>query len=603
MKIYRKNNKICIENGLSNQGFGGFNSAHSFSDEELKELLNDKRIFDFICYRLAFIKSIDFYINNNLITVYYDDFIDEVKKSNLPLFEKSKIFRIGFLEKENKTKYLNKLLNSRYGKLTGNEILEIYLSDRPIEMCKEKGITFSEFISIISSHPFYLTSRNQSELISHIFMIPKIKADNDELYRRQFYMRFVRNGQEKLPYPLMVDLYTDDREELKRRLESLGFTLEEYANRLETFPELEANWSWARRRFKDYDEMAKGLEDIWRNVATGRTIPKTSHKFKYMENKISDEVKKQFLDELESLMEYNLTDIQKAYYLYRRICQKFSYDDEFYVTHEGRTRRPHGNLSRASEFDFEHNLVVCYDIAFIYAKLCQEIGLHAEMREGGFSQDWNYVGDLKDDHPHVIVWAGNMAIKADPSSTKINNDMAKEKSGERVKEFICANSGPKVIRQFEKELELVDQILATRKKDYEFYDIEEMLKKHTETEEITEEEIEATFIDIIKEINDIPGTMMGKTKAVRGIAHKFTNKYQQEFEVTFVSDSNPLQKDHDYSLAFVISIENGNEYNYYLVKHLGNVEKISREDLMSMVGNKEIKEIDYGREIPGINIR
>ncbi len=73
-------------------------------------------------------------------------------------------------------------------------------------------------------------------------------------------------------------------------------------------------------------------------------------------------------------------DLLKAVYIYIKLCKILSYDEEFYAANQkGEAATFHENVEHISEITPENNAVVCYEFAYIYALMLNEIGIPTEI--------------------------------------------------------------------------------------------------------------------------------------------------------------------------------------------------------------------------------
>lgn len=580
MKIYKLDNKIIIENSKHNL------DEMDLTTKEIKTMLYNKEIYEYLVESLSIFynknEKLNFIINGTELNYYKDDFINRIK--NMSLINLSPIKKRIFLNDispTNMKKQQSKYLSKKYGSLTGYELLEIYISNNPLELCKNKNISFTSFLS-------YLNDNNFLDKIN-VLNIPEVENDPYQTYRKRFYK--VMNSE----FIKIFELYSPNIEEFEENLKKIGLSFNDISNYNPKNIFFE-EYNWINDNLVGFKDFFASLEKIHNDYYKGIFLEPNQNEQEFLHKyEIAPEIDEKFLKELQSLEEYNLSDLQKAYYLYRRICQKFSYDEEVFAIHEGHNDKPHGDFSRASEFDFKNNLVICYDIAFIYAKLCIKAGLKAELRDKHQVQ-WIYYQNFIHDHPHVILWINDYLISADPSAGKINNDMSYEKNGIKVTEFKCINNSDRVKSNFSKELSLVDQIISSKEKDYEYYDLNDILKKHIHINEISNEELEQTFIDILREINKEPGTMMAKMRAFLNLKQRFPVNFRKNITISAVTDFNPIIKDSKVNLSFIVKIKTQNSTNYYLIKNKSDIFKIEEEKLFDLVEKGELVYIDKEKE-------
>ena len=626
MKVYRDENYIIIDNPEhgkmddsghreSRKRYDKKNkSAYTllmpcfFTPEELKAIIETPEIYDLLYKKIIcfhFSDEITFIINGETIDIRCKDLLEDLKspKSHIGFSNRLKVRQLR--KKKNIFKERLLLLNEKYGKLTLKEIYEIYFSNEPVKKCKETGISFDEFLSIIKSRIPFLDNKEFFDMLfkgnengenSNSFNID----DKDYAFRRNFYSYMIHN------YQLLVGLYTSNLNELKQRLAKEEMLFENYINLIGNLKGIYQ--SNGASKFPEFEEIFTKLFELYDKHHENYVFSPTYYGQHLLEEySISPKIIQTFLSELESLKEYNLSDIQKAIYLYRRICQKFSYDDEFFATGQIGSNLPQRDLSKVDEFDFDNNLVVCINIAYIYAKVCQAVGIKVELREKGYqaSNTWIYTPNSPhaNKHPHVLVWADGYEIAADPAIGLVNNDMQYAKLGRGPQNLLYIGFKEDLKYAFEKEKRYVDQIIAAKKRDYEFYDINDMLTRFSSSEGLTEEEIVHTFLSVVEEINKMPGTMMAKLHVIKEFRKRLPFIPGLSIEILGVGDNMPIDKKKSAALAVIITVSYNNSSNYYFVKSGGDTTKISKEELTSMIMSDKVSYLsDEHSMIPGIEV-
>ena len=100
--------------------------------------------------------------------------------------------------------------------------------------------------------------------------------------------------------------------------------------------------------------------------------------------------------------------MEKAMYLYIRLCQTFSYDDVYFLNNNTPTK---GAVSNIAEYDENNNKVVCYEFAYVYSELLRSIGIeHIKERD-------TYNGEFNNSHANIEFLVGEMPIFADSTTT------------------------------------------------------------------------------------------------------------------------------------------------------------------------------------------
>lgn len=168
---------------------------------------------------------------------------------------------------------------------------------------------------------------------------------------------------------------------------------------------------------------------------------------------INANLKKEILDSVPS--EFNL--LEKAIYIYIKLCQILSYDPIYYFNDKTLS---HGEVSNIINYDSTNNKVVCYEFSYILADLLRSIGIEY-IDEKSISND-----KFNNSHANIKFLVDNMAIFADSTTSVEEGDMSNSKFDDQIKGIRCQMYEKGKQEKFRKSKEKVIQYLKEENKSF-----------------------------------------------------------------------------------------------------------------------------------------
>lgn len=303
-------------------------------------------------------------------------------------------------------------------------------------------------------------------------------------------------------------------------------------------------------------------------------------------------------------MPTTLSPLEKAIYIYIKLCKILTYDDEVFATNnredETKLTRQHQDIRRLNKITPDNSKIVCYEFNAIYGKLLEEIGVHHEIYEG-------FLGDYGEGHSNLIFRVGKQLIVADSVESMINGDLSNVKINSEITGLKSINKNQKTKEEFQKTLKKVyDYIIITEKeekgKNIDDY-LEEYRKLKKDNNNLTPEEKIKIIIEIIK------NTKLPDLDQLAFIHYFFKNILSDEdrkiIKPIFIGDNRPTNGNKIMMTNVVIVINNDNSKKYFLYRPNISLEEIELEELQRDFDNKRLEYIFNGKEhiIPGINDR
>ena len=177
----------------------------------------------------------------------------------------------------------------------------------------------------------------------------------------------------------------------------------------------------------------------------------------YQKVEIDEEVKNKIL----SNMPADLTKLEKAIYVYIKMCKIFQYDDEFYAMNQkGPIKEKHQNINYINKLSLDNNKLVCYEFNLIYSKILAELGINfAYEYEGGLEASYGTA------HPYLRFRVDDYLIKADAVKSIFHGDLTKAKLNQIVEGIYSYNLNEKTQLEFDKILRKVSEIVFSEEQE------------------------------------------------------------------------------------------------------------------------------------------
>ena len=161
---------------------------------------------------------------------------------------------------------------------------------------------------------------------------------------------------------------------------------------------------------------------------------------KHLTVRIDEELRHAIL----SSMPNDLTDLEKAIYIYIKMCKVLTYDDEYYALNQkGLASAKHRFVEHVSEINLQDNRVVCYEFNIIYAKLLSELGII-------FKTNYlNMVGEAYGEvHANLEFRVKKFLVMADSVTSIFNGDISSTKTNQPLQGLKCLNKNMKTRQEF-----------------------------------------------------------------------------------------------------------------------------------------------------------
>lgn len=343
------------------------------------------------------------------------------------------------------------------------------------------------------------------------------------------------------------------------------------------------------------------VEDIYANTVHFNRLNQTNDQY-LLETQISDDLRAYVFDG----MPKDYSTLEKAIYIYIKLCKKLTYDPEFYANNQsGMVARKHEDISRLATITTKQTRVVCYEFAQIYAKFLFELGLNYEI-DGGMSYG--------DGHADLKFRIDEFVINADSVTQILGGDLYNAKINSELEGIQCDNVHKPTVSRFEDAYDRVyDYIIRTEQTqesdESKFDEFLDMFDALCEKEQVTMQAKRRIFEKRCKEIQ-LP--TMDKITYVLNLAKSiFAKERNKCFNATIISkkEINGFNISTVPIIIFAFNEEGFKQApidtQYMLMDSNGNLEEISKETISQNFQLGVYKHISAGvkdrHTIPGID--
>lgn len=139
------------------------------------------------------------------------------------------------------------------------------------------------------------------------------------------------------------------------------------------------------------------------------------------------------------------SDLEKAIYIYIKMCKIFSYDDEYFAAgQKGPLAEKHKNVEYINQLSRKNKEVVCYEFNAIFTKFLSELGINFKSHYNSFSGE----ADYGNSHVFVEFRSSKFLVRADAVTAVLNSDLINAKLNQSLCGLECLNQNKETQEEF-----------------------------------------------------------------------------------------------------------------------------------------------------------
>lgn len=300
---------------------------------------------------------------------------------------------------------------------------------------------------------------------------------------------------------------------------------------------------------------------------------------------------------LESIPE-GLDNFQKAIFIYMKMCEILTYDDEFYaVNQQGVVAFKHEKIDHINEITPSNNRVVCYEFNAIYSVFLKQLGFNYRTISRG------YMDDFGGGHAFLTFKSGEYIVKVDSVTGVLNGDIPRVKQKLPLEGIIILNKNKDTKEKFKAELKRMEGLYYKIGKEPTF---EETLKAYEQSSPnitiIPFSEKLAIFFTKLKNNNYAQVDRLGYIQILKKTLFSQL-ELDNNISISYIRNNHPLP-DLEAESIVVIAIDDdtSDETKYYIYNARLGLNEIEKEELQERFDNGHYDYINPKSKpnIPGI---
>lgn len=355
-------------------------------------------------------------------------------------------------------------------------------------------------------------------------------------------------------------------------------------------------------RYRDIGSLQKiDLQAINKHLTTTDT--------KYQNIKIDSSLEHEIISGIPE----NTTDLEKAIYIYIKMCKLLTYDEEYYaVNQKGVATEKHKSTDYISSVTLENNKVVCFEFNLIYSKLLNQLGIH-------FSSNYkNMVGEAYGaGHANLKFRADKFLVSADSVTSILQGDIMQAKLNQPLVGLKCINKNQQTQQEFKQALTKMYQLVAQQEKSLSeskqvehIQTLDELLEEYSHmTNNIQDISLNERLSILVSKVNSTGMIGIDSLSYILQLRKILFTEEQRKnnIGVTIVRNNEPFEegKVAMASAIFTLnsqSFEENPEFNVYYYFNPNHVlVPITKEELQTGFNDGKLEYVEKGDpRIPGI---
>lgn len=311
-------------------------------------------------------------------------------------------------------------------------------------------------------------------------------------------------------------------------------------------------------------------------------------------------------------MPKDASELEKAIYIYIKMCKLLSYDEEYYaVDQRGTATEKHKDINHISSITLKNNKVVCFEFNLIYSKLLNDLGLHFESDYKGMEGESYGFG-----HANLKFRSGKFLIKADSVTSILDGDIMRSKLNQPLVGITCLNKNEQTQQEFNNSLAKMYQLVAEQDESIKKNPIghkqtlEELLEEYKKvTNNIHEISLNEKLSLLIDKVNSTKMTGIDSLSYVLQLRKIFFTEEERKnnIGVTIIRNNKPFEENRIAMASAIFTINNqsfeeNEEPNiYYYFNPNNELIPISKEEVQEKFNNGTFEYITKNDpKIPGI---
>ena len=301
-------------------------------------------------------------------------------------------------------------------------------------------------------------------------------------------------------------------------------------------------------------------------------------------------------------MPKDYSDLEKAVYLYIKMCRTFTYDPYFFASKEvGKSAKVHQDITRLEQLTPSNNMLVCYEFTRIYGKLLNMLNINYEARG---SDIYGAPG-----HSYLRFKIDDIVISADSTKKILGGDLYEAKvhgpiMGLDAHKSIFQPLLDKVIYKVSQEIYKSDE--ANEEKISQFGYWKELYNKLCKENKNSHKlSVDEKFGILVEQMDRLNLPLIDSVTYMRRLCYNLfeLEEIRGDFSFSFVKKA-VKHPESDYELLVVMSFKDkkkpDNKTRYVIYDNEGSFNESTLKDIQKRFKSGEYKYINKDYEIIGL---
>lgn len=328
---------------------------------------------------------------------------------------------------------------------------------------------------------------------------------------------------------------------------------------------------------------------------------------KHKEFEISDNLRDAILGDMPNF----ISDIEKAIYIYIRMCKTLTYDEEYYAAEQkGTPAKKHKDISYVSRVTPQNNKVVCFEFNIIYARFLDELGIKFKTIYKGVVEELYGNG-----HAYLDFRCGKYLVRADSVTSILRGDLAQAKANRQLKGLKSFNRNIDTYKEFntlvDKVYKFIISMESAEKRILYAESFDEIISRYIKkTDNVREVSIEERLSILIDNVNS------SKMVGIDSISYALqleeilfdSSEHKNNIFVTVLRSNNFYNGEKIAVPCIIFTLNSSGHLSkngknmYYYFRPNNDLRLIDKEELQRKFDNQELEYIGLNSpQIPEIN--
>lgn len=179
---------------------------------------------------------------------------------------------------------------------------------------------------------------------------------------------------------------------------------------------------------------------------------------KFKEATLNPELEREIL----SGMPEDATELEKAIYIYIKMCKLLTYDEEYYaVNQKGKATLKHKDIQYISSINLQNNKVVCFEFNLIYSILLDQLGIKFRSDYKNMAEE--FYGEA---HANLEFRSGKYLVIADSVTSILGGDMTNAKLNQPLIGLQCMNRNTNTQLEFRNAVSKMYELIIQQENNF-----------------------------------------------------------------------------------------------------------------------------------------